>query len=395
MIKVSKGGLINAFLLQDSDPVNPSTASYPLPVWPWIGWGTNAWDPLVLNIPSLPDATGVIPTMTVPVYNPVTLQQEELTVGDLQFVPIDSTTALVNNQWNDLTGVVWDASKPFLTPEAARLAVWPFWTIILQGNVTGNVWAVWAFFNIVFNDATLIWDVTWLFVFIKWTVQDPYEFNNILQGNIHALILSVSWLSTFTGNISGQNPWDTVWYQIRNCYKVQNSWVIIWDWIGRCSWVIDNVSNLSCYWWTIVSDSTVNDASYYSTVISWVRYLNCSQLQVGLWSDWELIIENCPNLFIDNGLHTWVIDSARKVQIKNSYFSWLQALDVSWTGSIDMFSYNSVYEIANAEAITRATDPAGAVTLKSSSLLSKPRNTTWVVNQIVTNDLVDSNITIV
>lgn len=322
------------------------------------------------------------------------IQYPNIDTGILN-VPIDSTTALVNNQWNDLTWAVWDASKPFFTPEAARLAVGAFWTIILQWNITGNVWAVGAFFNLVFNDATLIGDVTWLFVFIKGTVQCPYESNNILQGNVHALILSISGLSVANGNISGQTPWDPVWFQIRNCYKLQSGWAIIGDWLWTYNGVIDNVSNIYAFGQPIISDSPNPSVWYNSIIISWCRYINGSVLQIGLWSPWDVILENCQNMFLDNGIHTWTIDSARKLQIKNSYLSWLGVLDVSGTGSIDMFSYNSVYEVSNAEAITWAWNPAGAVTLKSSSLLSKPRNTLWVVSQIVNNDLVDSNITIV
>lgn len=150
MVRVSVPQLIDPNLFE-SDPFTlpPSTVAYPLPVWPWIAGGTNAWDPLVLDINWLPQETSIQEGIDFAVvYDVSAWLHVKVLISDL--VPwsmqlIGEIADANTNPWFPATPNIWDVwiittiagTVGWVTVEIGDQLIYSTsWWFVAQTNIT-------------------------------------------------------------------------------------------------------------------------------------------------------------------------------------------------------------------------------------------------------------------
>lgn len=311
-------------------------------------------------------------------------------------VPIDSTTALVNNQWNDATWVVWDASKPFLTIQAAINAVPALGKVRVEWGTYIENLTFPSNIELILNNASLIGDVSTFF----WAIRSETFWS--ISWNITADIIALDKI-TFTWTILPWLVFGSTSASFSRCDLLQGaSSPLMWDGTSVVSAIFNNCRDVSTPIW--VPMFSVSPVSVWGA--NSITFNNCNNIQtqdtmVNAFADNTFITFNNSFIITRSGLLTWPCSSANnRITITNSVYNtiawWVGYLvDVTaWLWSMEINSYRSKLKaLAQPELLRWATNPVNAITLKSLSDLNVPWNIAGtIVNQTVNDDFIDINL---
>jgi len=383
-----------------------------------IAWGQNTTEwvqgdgslatPIKLDINWLvADPTPDDATDYVAIYDTSTWDHKKILLNQLtstHTVPIWPTTSIVTPNWDNAIAQVGDASKPFSTIQAAVTATPFLWYVyVLNWDFTENItWA--SLKSIILRNSILTWNINWNIQYLSWDkTQDTFtrgasswfvrsKYTWTLQGTI----TSVKNLSVFA--------WDAEWTIPAN----------------GSSLYISNVDIVQPVTWTLKSPTasqlivTLHDIGrIISTgiLVSWnpvspwqtkihefKRIWNCSVagLISSLDSDTIIDIEQCNIVSSANVFGGLAVS---QLNLKNNTIAttwgWtLMSFNAVWWAAwaAKVTSYNNILTISAPESIDRPTWTINWLTLKSSCLMSKPYDTSWVVNQVVNNDVIAANL---
>ena len=321
-------------------------------------------------------------------------------------VPIWPTVAVVSKNWDNATGQVGDASKPFLTIEAANAATPLFGMIIIYPG-TYNVTLNTSLRSLYLIDATLTGSITWNFLFITGTGgitnSSWFTSGSNISANISAnTILMVSGLSSLTGLLTGNAQ-----MVIRNISLWTSPWNLLPQFVGSFKdVVIQDIWKIECDIMLPWAYSIPNNGSWLvtSTIFKNIWSIECTNLATNLdwfttlsfnniWSlncSWDVITVQWTAAFTYDSLVEF-----NNVNIKTDGYvvswPWATAPDVS----LRVIGWG-VLDSAQTENVNRPTNPQNKLSLiapRAASRVSWDWGS-WVVNDLLGDTLVNSAITL-
>lgn len=324
-------------------------------------------------------------------------------VGLATTVNIGPTVAVVAKNGDDATGLVWDASKPFLTPEAADAATPLLGTVIIYPwsyTVTLNA----VIKSIILIDAQLGWTITANRLFISWVHRSTSLVGlwSTVTATITANRLAIDSLFQLSWQLN-ISSWDSYY---SNIYR----WISPWDLLPGFDWTaihtrpfISNIWSIQCSLWTVLPS------------IFWTSWFSTDAL---IFNVWEIF---CQTLMsgIDDTNTTIRFSNLWRVNCSSDVFQCapnaagrptieLNSCNIKAAGHIVNWSWGvwpwitlrvmwgTVLDSAQTENVVWTWSPAGKVEVmapRSASRVSWDWGS-WVVNDLLGDTLVNWAITL-